>query len=173
MDAAAPECQRIPRCLRRLRAARRRHCSQPHPRSARDGTVAGKAKRALRIIDRQEIGTRIDVLHVRIVATTALHVAVDQRHRAGRILRGRRARAHDGHRSEAGCSGVMKLNGCVDCRFVPRSAACLPGFPSSATDHTASVSLRPRCRRDNSGTVCCWIRAAAMRLVLFTIVVLV
>ena len=36
----------------------------------------------------------------------------------------------EGQRSDEGCNGVIKLKGCVVCRFVPRSA----GVPASVPD---------------------------------------
>jgi hypothetical protein len=40
---------------------------------------------------------------------------------------------NEGHKSEAGWSGVIKLKGCVDCRFVPRSAGVFAKLPVIAT----------------------------------------
>ena len=72
--------------------------------------MAGQAQGAFRIVHHQKIPHRVDVLHVRIVAAVALHVAVNQSHRPGCIVRGGRQRLKAGC-SSAQFSGSYKLKG--------------------------------------------------------------
>ena len=64
---------------------------QTHAGGAGDGAVAGKAERAAGVIDGEKHRrVRVDFLYVRIVATRALDVSVDEPHGARRVRRGRR-----------------------------------------------------------------------------------
>ena len=86
--------------------------------------VARQAHLRARTVAHQKIlRDLVDILHVRIVATRALDVAVDQLHGAGWVGRLALRRPATPTRFDASFSGSTRLKGCDPVRVVPKESA--------------------------------------------------
>ena len=122
--------------------------------------VASQAHLRVRAVAHQKVlRNPVDALHVRIMATGALDIAVDQLHRASRIGRLALGRQR--------CRQIRRIFQRRDQTEGMRPGQCraerigaLQLSRLSATGRRPPTAPRPPCRRDNSGTGC-WSRPAS------------